>query len=106
MSAVIQHKRGDTYRISVALTEDDGITPIDITGWEVRSHIRKRSRLVCNLEYIPVDRINGKYELLCDDTSDWLKGVLTSDIEYTDSNGGVFSTKTYEINCIEDVTYA
>lgn len=40
MTEKITHKRGDAFKINVSLTEDDNITPINITGWTIRSQVR------------------------------------------------------------------
>jgi hypothetical protein len=103
--ASIDHKRGDTFRISVAVTEDDKTTPVDITGWTIRSHVRNGSVLIAELEYSAIDEANGQYQLLCEDTTDWPRATIESDIEYIDLLGDVRSTATYQIEVIKDVTY-
>jgi len=105
MAEEIEHKRGDTYRIDVVLTESDGSTPIDMTGWTVRSHVRRYKTLISNLNVIYDDRINGEFTLSIDDTTDWPICKLSSDIEYTDENDDVRSSETYTISVIGDITY-
>ena len=105
MTAEIEHKRGDTYKIAVVLTESDGTTPIDMTGWTVRSQVRRRKTLISTLDVTYDDRVNGEFTLSLDDTTDWPVCELSSDIEYTDGNDDVKSSETYTISIIGDITY-
>ena len=105
MADKIEHKRGDAYSISVTLLEDDGVTPIDLTDYTVRSHIRRGDTLIAELEFTAVDLVNGEYKLSIQDTTGWPLGELVSDIEYTDANGDPRSTETYYIDVIRDVTH-
>jgi hypothetical protein len=98
-------KRGDTYHIDVAVTEADGTTPVDLTDWTVRSHVRRRDALIAELDFTAVDLAAGEYSLSYDDTTEWPLGRLSTDIEYTDSTGIIRSTETYIISVIRDVTY-
>ena len=101
----VTHKRGDTYQISIALTAEDGETPIDITEWTVKSQVRKRKTLVTELVFAAVDLANGSFTLTAEDTTEWPTGTLSSDIEYTDGDGIIRSSETYEIDVEGDITY-
>lgn len=101
----ITHKRGDTYKIAITVTEDDNVTPINITDWTIRSQVRRRDTLIAELSFEITDGINGKYTLQCEDTTDWPLGKLFTDIEYTDLLGSVVSSETFEIYVIRDITY-
>lgn len=105
MAEKIMHKRGDTYKIAVVLTEDDGVTRYDLTGWTVRSQIRKRNRLVADLVFADIDITQGEFSLMQLETSHWPLGILESDIEYIDAMGMSHSTQTYNIEVIGDITY-
>ena len=105
MTEKITHKRGDTYKLDVTFTESDGTTPIDLTGWTIRSHIRHHKTLIANLDVIYDDRANGEFTLSIDDTTDWPISDLSSDIEYTDGNDDIKSSETYIISVIGDITY-
>jgi len=105
MTEKITHKRGDTYKIDVTLTESDETTPIDLTGWTVRSHVRRHKALIANLEFTAVDLVNGKFILSKDDTTDWPICELSSDIEYSDAYDEVKSSETYIISVVGDITY-
>jgi hypothetical protein len=105
MATSISVKRGDTFTLDFALTESDGTTPLDMTGWTVRSQVRRRKTLVADLVFTAIDAAAGTFRLACADTTDWPRGELQSDIEYTDLSGRVISTETYTIEVLEDVTY-
>ena len=101
----VEHKRGDTYSLSISLTAADGTTPVDMTGWTVKSQVRKRKTLISELVFTAVDLSIGSFTLSTTDTLNWPVGTLLSDIEYTDAGGVVRSSETYEIEVIEDITY-
>jgi len=105
MTETINHKRGDTYKLDVALTEIDNITPINITDWTVRSQIRQADTLIASLEFVSINPTNGEYSLVGRETINWPLGKLSSDIEYTDAGGMVCSTDSYKINVIDGVTH-
>jgi len=105
MAEKIVHKRGDTFKIAVVLTEDDGATRFDLTGWTVRSHIRRRGFLISELVFGDIDITNGEFSLMAEDTSNWPISELESDIEYIDTMGYSHSTETYTVEVIKDVTY-
>lgn len=105
MTERIKHKRGDSFKIAVLLTEDDGTTPYDLRGWTIKSQIRLRSRLVADLEFAEVDLEKGEFTLMQINTNHWPTGLLDSDIEYIDAMGMSHSTQTYNIEVIKDVTY-
>lgn len=96
-------KRGDTFTVEAALTNDG--QPQSLTGWSIRSQVRRGNKLVAELAVEYVDRAGGVYRLSAPEgTAEWPTSVLRSDIEYTMQNGDVASTETFEFECIEDVT--
>ena len=103
--AVIEFKRGDTFTLQGQVKDSEG-TPIDITGWSIRSHIRKGSELVIVLTVTFIDVLTGVYQLSAtpEDTSLFPVGQLVCDIEYTTAAGQVMSTETFEITCTKDIT--
>jgi hypothetical protein len=119
----IEWKRGDSFVIDEPgmLVEDpngtqsmtvDGVavraSPIDMTGWTVKSHIRRKDTgaLIAECVHTWTNRAYGAYRLAVMDTSAWPLRVLAWDIEFTDPNGFVGSTKTVYIQCIKDETRA
>jgi hypothetical protein len=96
-------KRGDTFVVEATLSQ--GGAPQDLSGWSIRSQVRRGSRLVADLAVEYVDRAAGVYRLSAPEgTTEWPLGTLRSDIEYTMPGGAVASTETFEFECIEDVT--
>jgi hypothetical protein len=105
----IRHKRGDTVLLGCTLTEDDGTTPVDVSGWAIASQIRGLDgTLLVELEATITDGAAGEYALECAvedaDTSEWALGLYEIDIEYTDLSGRIVSTETAAFQVIGDVT--
>lgn len=96
-------KRGDTFVVEATLAQDG--QPQDMTGWSIRSQVRRGNRLVAELAVEYVDRASGVFRLsVPEGTSDWPIDTLRSDIEYTMPGGQIASTETFEFECVEDVT--
>ena len=101
---MINLKRGDTFIIQVQVKQDS--TPIDITGWTVKSQLKKGSTLIETLTFTAVDLINGIYKLSATaaKTELWPISVLDCDIQYTTGTPQVISTDTFQVNVIKDIT--
>lgn len=100
---MLNFKRGDTFLVEATLT--NGGTPVDITGWTIRSQIRRNNQLIAALTVTITDAEAGKYTLESSgSTSSWPVAQLRTDIEYTTDTGQIVSTETYYINCVEDIT--
>lgn len=96
-------KRGDTLLIEAALANNG--QPVNITGWSIRSQIRRNNQLVDDLVVTVTDALMGKYTIASSgSTENWPVAQLRTDIEYTTDTGQIVSTETYYINCVEDVT--
>ncbi len=104
MSSFIDFKRGDTFEIAGQLFSNG--SPIDITGYTIRSHVRYKDNLVKNLTSSITDAAAGKYQVSATalETSVWPVYNLTMDIEFTDTTPKVFSTETITIRMIKDET--
>ena len=98
MTESIDHKRGDTFSVSVTVTEDDLVTPIDMAGWTVDCQLRTAAgALIEDLVVTETDYSSGEFTLSCDDTTEWPELALRSDIQYTDLSGTIISTETFII---------
>lgn len=96
-------KRGDTFIVEAALTQNG--EPQDLTGWSIRSQVRRGNKLVAELAVEYADRPTGVYRLSAPEgTAEWPVDMLRSDIEYTMPSGQIASTETFEFECVEDVT--
>lgn len=106
-AARLDIKRGDTYVVTVTATEDDGTTPIDLTGWTIRSQIRDAEDvLVAQLRVTVTNAAAGQFTLdqATPDTTGWPVGTCSQDIEYTDPSGRVISTGTFSVRVAKDIT--
>lgn len=103
--AEIKHKRGDSFRLSASVkTGADGVA-IDITGWTIRSQLRKPdATLIDTLSVSYIAPTGGSFEIYSDNSSIWPTGVAVMDIEYTDGAGKIFSTETIQVRIMGDVT--
>lgn len=100
----MDHKRGDTFNALCTL-RDAANQPVDLTGWTIRSQVRNASGgLIDTFDIVTVNAAAGQFRLFKSTTPGWVAGTLYSDIEYTNPDGHVVSTSTFEINCIKDQT--
>ena len=101
---IIDFKRGDTFELSGQLLSN-GVA-LDITGYQIKSHVRYKDNLVKNLTASITDAVNGKYSVSATaaDTASWPVYDLQMDIEFTDTSNKVFSTQTITIRMIKDET--
>lgn len=97
MAQNLNFKRGDTFIL-------DATASMDITGWNIKSQVRKGRELIADLVVTIIDAPNGAYSLFMDDTTDWPDGRLFCDIQYTTDSGQVISTETFTIEVHRDVT--
>lgn len=104
MAEKIKTKRGDTFCLKCTYrNEDDERAELPE---EIRSQIRTtKGDLVQELDIERLDE-KGDFELTAKakDTEGWDTGKHECDIEYTE-DGRVFSTETFEISVVEDITY-
>lgn len=103
--ATINHKQGDTLDWVINLTE--GGTAVDITSWNIRSQIRSGDTLLATLTLTVVNAASGLFRLSATaaETDALASGSHSCDIEFTDENSIVFSTETFGVNILEDVTH-
>ena len=103
MNEPIPHKQGDTFKLSCTYMVD-GVAAALPDG--IRSQIRYCGVLVVELDVDRVDPPNGRYDLSSsDDTSEWPVDTLDQDIQYTTAAGDVFSTETFSVRVVRDVTH-
>lgn len=107
MKKIIPFKRGDTFkRRNTYMLEVDGVrTPIDITGYTIRAHIRSVDTLIQSLTVNIIDAVNGVYELVAEkeQTELWPTGIFKMDIEFT-IGGFRKSTEDIIIEVLKDQT--
>lgn len=102
--SILKFKRGDTFRLNVTVTTDDGAA-MDITGWVIRCQVRTSDlTLVDTLTATMLQPTAGTYKLEAASTASWQLGTLVVDIEYTDAGGTVFSTDTFQVRNMESIT--
>jgi len=102
----IEIKRGDTLALECQVLELDEVTPIDITGWTIRSQVRSTAgALLTSLTVAITDAAEGKYTVVASpvDTATWPR-VARMDIEYTDADDTVQSTETLALDVLRDIT--
>lgn len=103
--ATINLKQGDTVDWVVTLNE--GGIAVDITSWSIRAQIRSGDTLIFNLTVTIIDAVNGQFRLSATpaQTDTWSAGSQSCDIEFTDDSGNVFSTETFTVVVIEDISH-
>ena len=98
----LSHKRGDTFDLIVTVTEDGAAA--EISGWAIRSQIRRGGVLA---HEFTVSQIGGGQFRVFASAAE-MAAVASNryqmDIEFTDAAGHVFSTQTFDLRLVEDVT--
>jgi hypothetical protein len=103
--ATINHKQGDTLDWVITLTE--GGTAVDITSWTIRAQIRAGDTLIASLTVTLVNAASGLFRLsaTAGQTDSWSAGSHSCDVEFTDDNSIVFSTETFTVSILEDISH-
>lgn len=104
----IDFKRGDTFKLPGLIFWQNKTDSIryPLIGVTIRSQLRKGSILVATLTSVITDAANGEFYLhFVGSTESWPVGELTTDIEFTTSEGTIMSTRTFTVNCIKDETH-
>ncbi len=107
-----RHKRGASFRVGLVLLEDDGETPVDLTGKTVTSHIRlardSDASPVDELVVTVIDASAGSVEITrgATDTALWPIGVLQWDTRVVDDVDAdeVDISETIELTIDSEVT--
>jgi hypothetical protein len=102
----IQIKRGDSFQelINLPTTYGDGY----FTSWTLSSQIRtaRYLKLIADLSPVWVDPITTHIiQLSHTDTTDWPIGAASIDIQLTSPSGFIISTKTIDVDIIQDITF-
>lgn len=112
--------KGDTIRFPMAYTENDGTTPVDLTGWEIKAQMRYEARsayVVLEFEILDEDPESGATYYLADgeflvyaaaeDTATISKDEAVWDLQVT-SPGGIVTTLIgpASVELLKDVTRA
>ena len=103
--ATITHKQGDTLEWVISLTE--GGSAVDISSWSIRAQIRQNDTLIATLTTTVTNASGGVFSLTASKTAtdSWAAGTHSCDIEFTDDNTEVFSTETFSVIIIEDISH-
>jgi hypothetical protein len=107
VTASMSIKRGDTFSLTNTVTDpNNGNAVVDITGWTIRSQIRRGKNLTQELTVTITDAVNGVFTLVAPavDTAGWKVDTHTCDIQVTRPSG-VTSSETFNVVVCEDVTY-
>ena len=103
--ATITHKRGDTFELSCDL-ENEG-AEVDITNFTITSQIRQADdTLLQALTVTKTDAAAGLFTLSATSTQteSWVPANYDCDIEFIDGGGEVYSSQTFTISVIKDIT--
>lgn len=112
--AGIIHKRGDTFRYTVTLTDENG-SPVDITGWTLSAQARRKATSDATpLFSVDNDGTGGisitdgaagqaRFDIAAGTTALWTYGAYQVDVQF-DTGSLVFSTETFTLEVRADVT--
>ena len=102
MATLNPHKRGDTFKIVNCQLLDENNDPRDLTDISIRSQLRNvRDQVIVEFQVV---KNQFAYDLIAPSTEEWPIGMAYMDVEYTESNGTVFSTETIEMQIVRDIT--
>lgn len=105
MTGKVSIKAGDSLRLSVVAYQDDGVTPVDLTGWGIRAQVKNGDTLVDTLTLVAVNLVAGSYRLQNTlPTVGWPIGSLNCDLLYTTPAGISTHSDTFSIKVLKQVT--
>lgn len=98
-------KRGDTFTLACTYKQNGVV--YDVTNFTIRSQVRDSSGAL--VEELAVTKANqaanpGVFVLAAADPMDWPVDLLSCDIQFSDAEGVVRSTQTFQIPVVEDIT--
>ena len=104
--------RGDDFYIPMTLTDPaNNGSPVDISGWTIRSQVRYARKLISELSVTILDdgidaQLRGRFALALpkEQTATWPIRKLKCDIQFDRPVEGRVSSKTFIIDCMEDQT--
>lgn len=100
MSERIKFKRGNSFILACQYKGGP------ITGWTIKSQLRKNGELVAELTVTIVNDATGDFKLeYSGDTLIWPASSLSCDIRYTTDTGQVISTETFLIEVVKEITH-
>ena len=107
MMDTLKLKGGAPLPLSLAFTEDDEVTPIDITGWEISVQVRAYPSMQAVGGLIYADITGGVGEAALVIPAEHLPaGFLAYDIRCVDAAGTPVHTETYYLDVIDPITRA
>lgn len=98
---------GDTFSYVVPFTfKVNEVLVTDLTGWEAESQLRdENGALIADLVVVWLDRSPAVLSLsFAGDTQDWPVGLARIDVQFTDPDGNVKSSKPGIVPIAYDVT--
>lgn len=103
--ASVTHKQGDSFEWVVTLTEN--FVAVDITNYSIRAQIRANDTLIANLTVTKTTPLSGVFSVTATaaQTDSWSAGTHQCDIEFTDGSSEVFSTETFDVIVLEDISH-
>lgn len=102
MTAIIRHKRGDTFDWSGQLTTEGALS---FVGWQIKSQARAPGGAVlCQFEATWLSPADRTFRLRKTGTEGWQLGEYKVDIQLTTPEGDIVSTPTFVLAVDEDVT--
>lgn len=105
MQKTEEFKAGDTFILTCNYAIGKNPEPLP-PG--IRSQIRTPDGvLVAELALNVISQDDGVFTLRTDTTQTWfdISDTMFCDVQFTDADGVVFSTNTYEVPVIQDVTH-
>lgn len=107
MTTPIRLKRGDSFSNEVQLVDDDGSTPIPITGWTVASQMRTRGGVLVHAFAVDMTDADEGIVILTAtpaETATWPLGIILLDVEFIEPGGFKRSTENVAYEVIRDNT--
>ena len=101
--ATISHKRGDSVEWALTVSVDGSAA--DITDWSIRAQLRQGSTLTESLTVTKTNSSIGVFVIsaTATETASWAVGSHSCDVEFTQGSD-VFSTETFTLKVLEDIT--
>lgn len=97
---VLEIRRGDTFRMSFLALDNDKV--VDLTGYTITAWASTPGgRCLGVVEVVDIIPEEGTFDLICNDTTEWVTDMIKVVIKFVSPDGLIDSTESIKIAVIK-----